>query len=219
MKCFRHIALSALVALLPLSARGELKTMLDSLQSRFSVYSQWCAPEKVYLHYQWCAPEKVYLHFDRSCYVAGETIWFKGWVQEASGRSSLPQSNFLYAELLDGRGEAVIRVKIKRTEDGFPGCLELPEDLESGRYTIRAYTLWQLNYSSEYLFNDSVRIIGANKEKKEKPENESDDIQISFWPEGGRYFAGQVAVIEHRNDAGLFHGLEGFQFAVFCHVI
>ena len=200
MKCFRHIALSALVALLPLSARGELKTMLDSLQSRFSVYSQWCAPEKVYLHY------------DRSCYVAGETIWFKGWVQEASGRSSLPQSNFLYAELLDGRGEAVIRVKIKRTEDGFPGCLELPEDLESGRYTIRAYTLWQLNYSGEYLFNDSVRIIGANKEKKEKPENESDDIQISFWPEGGRYFAGQVAVIGFKAVDGLGRSVEASGF-------
>ena len=200
MKCFRHIALSALVALLPLSARGELKTMLDSLQSRFSVYSQWCAPEKVYLHY------------DRSCYVAGETIWFKGWVQEASGRSSLPQSNILYAELLDGRGEAVIRVKIKRTEDGFPGCLELPEDLESGRYTIRAYTLWQLNYSGEYLFNDSVRIIGADKEKKDKPEAGSDDIQISFWPEGGRYFAGQVAVIGFKAVDGLGRSVEASGF-------
>ena len=179
MNRFRHIALFLSLLLFPLCVKAA--EWPDSLLLRFDTFSTLCSPEKVYLHY------------DRSCYTAGETIWFKGWVQEASRLSLLPPSNFLYAEVLDWHGVAVVRVKIKREEDGFPGCIELPDNLETGNYTLRAYTLWQLNSGSEYLFNDSIRIIGGT----EKPgtEEDSSGLEISFWPEGGRYFAGQNSVI------------------------
>lgn len=156
---------------------------LDSLLLRFRMYSAWRSPEKVYLH------------FDRSCYTAGETVWFKGWVKDASVHSALPPSNFLYAEVLDERGEATVRVKIKRSGDGFPGCLELPDNLETGNYTVRAYTLWQLNGGSEYLFNDSIRIIGEKGKKEKARRQPPEDLKISFWPEGGRYFAGHYSAI------------------------
>lgn len=165
----------------PHCLNAENETKVDSILFRFNTYSTLCSPEKVYLH------------FDRSCYTAGETIWFKGWVQEASSLSVLPPSNFIYAEVLDSRGEAVVRVKIKRTDDGFPGCIELPDNLETGDYTIRAYSLWQLNNGVDYLFNDRIRIIGGNK--ADGGEETFSGLEISFWPEGGRYFAGQRAVI------------------------
>ena len=182
MKFLRNIALIIFVSSFSAKA-AEVSTMLDTLQSRFKTYSTWCSPEKVFLHY------------DRACYTAGETIWFKGWTQEASRVSVLPPSNFMYAEVLDASGEAVVRVKIKRRENAFPGCIELPDNLETGDYTIRAYTLWQLNNSEEYLFNDRLRIIGAGKEKEKKQKPPTDDVIISFWPEGGRYYAGHRAVI------------------------
>ena len=180
MNRIRHIALLVLAFLSPLWMKAGAPP--DSLLLRFDTFSTLCSPEKVYLH------------FDRSCYTAGETLWFKGWVQEASRLSVLPPSNFIYAEILDGHGQAVVRVKIKRGEDGFPGCIELPDNLETGNYTIRAYTLWQLNGGSEYLFNDSIRIIGGQESQESTPEDTS-GLEISFWPEGGRYFAGQNSVI------------------------
>ncbi len=183
MKFLRNIVLSALLLAASLPARGEGSPMLDSLLLRFNSYVSWCSPEKVYLH------------FDRTCYTAGETIWFKGWMRDASRRSVLPPSNFLYAEVLDDKGEAVARVKIKRTPDGFPGCIELPDNLETGDYTLRAYTLWQLNNSEEYLFNDRIRIIGIKVGAGKTPPTPAEDVEISFWPEGGRYFAGSRAVI------------------------
>ena len=159
-------------------AGGEL----DSLLLRYNTFSSWCSPEKVYLH------------FDRTCYTSGETVWFRGWMQEASARSSLSQSNFIYVEVLDGKGETVSRVKIKRGEDGFPGYIDLPYYLETGDYTIRAYSLWQLNNDTEYLFNDKLRIIGSEVKHRRKKDGPA-DMKISFWPEGGRYFAGQKAVV------------------------
>ena len=183
MKGFRNFVLLVLLILSPLSAKAKVVTAQDSLLFRFNTFASWCSPEKVYLHY------------DRSCYIAGETIWFKGRVQEASSRSILPPSKFLYVEVLDESAEAVVRVKIKRTKDGFPGCIDLPDILETGDYTIRGYTLWQLNNDYEYLFNDKIRIIGGKKKEVKKPETSTSDLDISFWPEGGRYFVNQKAVI------------------------
>lgn len=177
MKCIRHIALIAFCLVSAFAARAQGGSVSDTLKLRFNLFSVLCSPEKVYLHY------------DRSCYTAGESIWFKGWVQEASRLSSLPPSNFLYAEVLDERGDAVVRVKIKRSGNGFPGCLELPDNLKTGYYTLRAYTLWQLNGDQGYLFNDRIRIIGSAEKKERSPEPHPGEVEISFWPEGGRYFS------------------------------
>ena len=157
--------------------------MLDSLLLRFHTYSSLCSPEKVYLHY------------DRSCYTAGETVWFKGWLQESSRHSVLPPSNFIYTELLDGKGETLVRVKVKRDNGGFPGYITLPDNLETGDYTLRAYSLWQLNNPVEYLFNDRIRILGDKGKKEKKPRTSASDVAVSFWPEGGRYYSGHKAVI------------------------
>ena len=167
----------------PPAAVAQDPTGLDSILARFNSYAAWYSPEKVYLH------------FDRSCYTAGETIWFKGWVQEASSRSALQPSNFIYCEILDDQGETVERVKIKRAGDGFPGCIEIPDNLETGNYTLRAYSLWQLNNGIEYLFNDCIRIIGGKTRTEKRSKPNASGIDISFWPEGGRYFAGHRAVI------------------------
>ncbi|MBR3074314.1 MAG: hypothetical protein IKH11_00970, partial [Bacteroidales bacterium] len=99
------------------AAEGRDISALDSLLARYNSYAAWYSPEKVYLH------------FDRTCFTAGETIWFKGWTREASSSSVLPPSNFIYVEILDNHGETVARVKIKRSGNGFPGCIELPENL------------------------------------------------------------------------------------------
>ncbi|MBO4476157.1 MAG: hypothetical protein J5737_05515 [Bacteroidales bacterium] len=183
MRRLRTTALLALLLFSTLAARADEISILDTLSLRFNLYSTLCSPEKVYLH------------FDRTCYTAGESIWFKGWVQDASRNSCLPPSNFLYAEVLNDSGEAVVRVKIKRSGDGFPGCIELPDNLKTGDYTIRAYTLWLLNYDNEYLFNDRIRIIGDTRQTKETSNPSQDRIEISFWPEGGRYFSGYKSAI------------------------
>lgn len=149
----------------------------DSLKNRFETFTTWCGPEKLYLH------------IDRTCYTVGESLWFAGWLGNATPGSMFSESKFIYAELIDQSGACRQRVKIKRTGPNFPGCIELLDDLETGEYTLRAYTLWQMNGDPAYMFNQRIRILGAQKdENSEKPQQE-DGIQLSLWPEGGRYFA------------------------------
>ena len=154
----------------------------DSLSARFDTYASWCSPEKLYLH------------IDRNYYTAGETIWFRGWLKNASSRALHPESNYIYAELLDQDNSARLRVKVKRDGSGFPGHIDIPENFETGDYTLRAYTLWQLNRPLDYMFNQKVKVLGAKEAGREKPAP-GEGLDLSFWPEGGRYFAGGRSVI------------------------
>ena len=137
-------------------------------------------------------PEKVYVHLDRNCFAVGETIWLKGYVENAMPAADA--SRYLYAELLDEDGKTVLRAKIKQGRDGFAGHMDLPDSLASGNYLFRAYTRWQLNWPEHTLFHTPVRIVGLDGVFPEAvPAGDAPDI--SFYPEGGRYFAGEQASI------------------------
>ena len=106
------------------------------------------------------AAERVRVLCDRSLYGAGETVWLRGWITDAD--RNVPTSRFLYVELLrDGRAEVEKRIKIKEQGGLFISQLELSDDLESGWYTLRAYTLAQKDWPAEALFHTRLLIRGA----------------------------------------------------------
>lgn len=161
---------------------GAQNLQLDSLEQRYRFYSQWCAPEKLFIH------------LDRTYYAYGETIWFNGYLKNATPLAVIPESNFIYVELLDPAGNCVVRVKVKRDPvAGFPGRLAIPENMDSGMYTLRAYTLWNLNNPEEYMFHQQVKILGPVPLKKAS--EHQGKVDVSFYPEGGRYFAGCRSVM------------------------
>lgn len=138
-------------------------------------------------------PEKVYLHVDRSYYAAGEQIWFQGYLDGASPETDT--SRFLYVELLAQEEEdAVARIKVRRRGEGFPGSLLIPDTLTSGCYVLRAYTRWQMNRGEQWMFHMPVRVFGIDGEDGVNVPP-AGDIDISFYPEGGRFFPGESASI------------------------
>ena len=136
-------------------------------------------------------PEKVFVHVDRTYFAPGETIWLKGYVENALPAADT--SRFLYVELLDGeRGESVLCSKIRCGVDGFAGHLDLPDDFQGGKYMLRAYTRWQLNWPEDRMFHVPIAVYDG-KESSE-PARE-DEIDVTFYPEGGRYFNWESASI------------------------
>lgn len=108
------------------------------------------------------ASENVFLALDRSLYSAGETVWMSGWVTSDGEASELPASRFLYVELLrDGSASVESRVKLKALDGTFSGYMLLDESLESGWYTIRAYTRAQREWPAEALFHTRVLVRGS----------------------------------------------------------
>ena len=130
------------------------------------------------------ADERVQMHCDRSLYAAGETIWMRGWITDDT---DVPTSKFLYVELLrDGMESVEKRIKIKERNKMFFGQMELPDDLDSGWYTLRAYTLAQKDWPAEALFHTRVLIRGAgavqNLFSAKTASEESSDIQVNLTP-------------------------------------
>lgn len=136
-------------------------------------------------------PEKVYVHLDRTFFAVGETIWLKGYVENALPAADT--SRFLYVELLDGeKGESVLRGKIRRDADGFAGHVDLPETLQGGKYMLRAYTRWQLNWPEDRMFHVPVMVFDG---KTVSEPAQDDGIDVSFYPEGGRFFNWEYASV------------------------
>lgn len=144
----------------------------------FSILSICCSTQAQ-------ATEQVRIHMDRSLYAAGETIWMRGWITEKDGET--PTSKFLYVELLrDGMESVEKRIKIKERNKMFFGQMELPDDLDSGWYTLRAYTKSQKDWPAEALFHTRVLIRGAGSVQILYPmkaaAEESSDIQVNLSP-------------------------------------
>lgn len=132
------------------------------------------------------AAERVWVHCDRSLYAAGETIWLRGWVTDPDGEAAT--SKFLYVELLrDGLGSVEQRIKLKERGGMFFGQMELADDLDSGWYTLRAYTRAQKDWPAEALFHTRVLVRGVGPvpdilAAQQAPTPDESEIKVALAP-------------------------------------
>ena len=131
---------------------------------RHSLDCTAATPDSLFLQYsKLLSPEKVYLHTDREVYNLGDTIWFKGYLQNASAIQEYPESNYIYVDIISPKWETDYdnkikefnrireRVIIKKDSTGrFSGYIPLSSDFNTGLATIRAYTHWMLNCEPDY---------------------------------------------------------------------
>ncbi len=91
--------------------------------------------------------EKVLLDTDRGTYISGESIWYKA-TYLINGRKPENQiSRILYLELINHQNEPVIQQKVSIEKCTASGMIEIPDNITSGNYILRAYTQYQRNQS------------------------------------------------------------------------
>ncbi|HLG38816.1 MAG TPA: hypothetical protein VI461_04070 [Chitinophagaceae bacterium] len=132
--------------------------------------------------------EKIYFHFDRSNYIAGQTIWVKGYLYS----DFLPgnRSTTLYVELLNA-SLSVINRQVFPIFGGFTrGQVELHDTLPEGAYQLRAYTATMLNHDPEFLYKKNFFIFKKNKGVASLIPERQKAMTIEFFPEGGNFITG-----------------------------
>ncbi len=135
--------------------------------------------------------EKIYVHNDRSSYLTGETMWFKVYVVDASFHRPSAISKVVYMELLDARNQPVLQSKVEIKDGSGTGTLYLPVSINTGTYTLRAYTNWMKNYSPDFYFHKEVLIINSFKNQETiAPTQANYSIEANFFPEGGHLISG-----------------------------
>jgi hypothetical protein len=125
--------------------------------------------------------EKMALQTDKGYYLAGETIWMKVWCMLDGIPSFL--SKILYVDLVNEQGDVVIKNMYQLDSMGSSAAsIDLPFTVKQGNYTIRAYTLWMLNY--DFIAEKNV-FIDNSETTTAKPVAQQPLLLLQFFPEGG----------------------------------
>ena len=158
--------------------------------------------------------EKVYLHTDRTFYSAGETLWFKAYLQNSQSDTS-DLSKVLYVELISPYQTIQSKKQLFISQLASFGEIDLPDTLLEGTYLLRAYTNHLRNAGAEYFFDKSIKIFNSkNKKNVTKQASTQAEMDLQFFPEGGELVYGLRSTVGFKaiNAQGLGTAVEGEVF-------
>jgi hypothetical protein len=130
--------------------------------------------------------EKIYLWYNKSAYVAGETIWFKGYVFSGYNLSLISTS--IYVELYDANKKLISSKLFPLVSGVAEGNFDLDNKLDEGIYYIRAYTEWMLNFDESLQYIHTIRVYNPASSKKLTLNNAL--WKAGAFPEGGSLIEG-----------------------------
>jgi len=122
--------------------------------------------------------EKVGMITDRTVFCVGETLHFKAYNLSNEDLKKADWSTVLYVELISSDGKPFIQQKYAFTSYGSRGELNLPSDLLTGIYYLRAYTKWMRNYSPYEFCYQVIKVINPFNAEVLQAANESSQAML-----------------------------------------
>ncbi len=127
--------------------------------------------------------ETLYLHANKSTYVTGEEIWFKGYVYDRQNNlPSITSTNF-EIEVFDVQGNEVFDGVFLGSNGSFQGSIKVDSTWSSGAYYVRASTHWMHNFIEEESYTKKIHVIKDVLPEVTNDKNVQYDFQLL--PEGG----------------------------------
>lgn len=110
------------------------------------------------------AHEKVILTTDRSLYICGEKLQFFASLSVGKDVNTPALSQVLYCELISPDGNKMAGGKFMIDASAANGCIDIPANLLTGTYYLRAYTKLMRNYGFGSYGYKQVRIVNPRKD-------------------------------------------------------
>ena len=133
--------------------------------------------------------EKVFLHTDKNLFSSGEHLWYSAYAVIGPEHQYTNASRTIHVDLIAPDGK-IVKSQTHELIDGRAwGSLQLPENLNTGRYQLRAYTQWMRNFDANFFFTKNIEVLNP-LDKTSVTENTTDEIDVQFFPEGGYLIAG-----------------------------
>lgn len=136
--------------------------------------------------------EKIYLQLDSKNYATDLTIWFKAIVTGSNNHIPSELSGVLYVDLVGPKKQVLAHNLVKLNQGIGIGHFEIQDDYISGRYQIRAYTQWNLNFGEHFMFESYINLYDTALDKNKSPfealaitENNRGQLLLSgqLWPQ------------------------------------
>ena len=113
--------------------------------------------------------EKINVTTDKEHYMAGDTIWLRAFVVDASSHCPVDVSRYVYVELRNPFNQVEYRAKLISRKGEFCGYLPLDAKMAEGRFMLTAYTMFMENAGEEYFFKKQVTVSSAFSTKLDIP--------------------------------------------------
>jgi hypothetical protein len=130
--------------------------------------------------------EKLYVHVDRELYAPGDKIWLK--VYQVNGITHKLNSNFrnIFVQLVSEKGKVISENVLFSINGQAHGEIDT-KNLESGMYTIRAYTKFLNNFGEEACFHKKIWISKSmnSVDLTDSKQTDYSKIDVVFLPESG----------------------------------
>ncbi len=137
--------------------------------------------------------ESIYLQTSKGIYETEEDVWFKAYVLNAQSFIPSVQSKTLFVQLIDDKTQHAVWEEKYEIENGFvDGHLYLQDSLQTGRYTLAAYSAGSFYRHPEAMKTvRQLKIVKRISEEKEIVEADRDSIlDFRVFPEGGHLVSG-----------------------------
>lgn len=131
-------------------------------------------------------PERVLLQLANRRTNTYTPIFFKAYLFSGNLSVQNGKSGVLNIELLDDDGALLKRQFHKIVNGMVQGQLELPRNIVSGRYTLKAYTRWSQNYGPDFAAKEQFQIGELSQDEKSNGVSE-----VFILPEGGTFLSDQ----------------------------
>jgi hypothetical protein len=125
--------------------------------------------------------EQVYIAYNKTNYVAGETIGYKAFVFAGYQLSYI--STNLYVELLNQQKKVIAQQRIPVLSGMAEGGITIPDSTAENVYYIRAYTNWMLNFNEAFQYIHPLLIYNPDSPEKLQPNPTT--WQAAAFAEGG----------------------------------
>jgi hypothetical protein len=103
--------------------------------------------------------ERICLFTDRNIYTAGEKLLFSAFISGSPSSWEYDWSRVMYLELISSNGNPVVQSKHPLSGFKADGSMQLPENLFTGNYYLKAYTRWMRNFSASGYTWVQVKVI------------------------------------------------------------
>ncbi len=111
---------------------------------------------------EFAAPEKLYVLSDKDVYTVGETIWMSVWVVDGITHEPVTVSGMVHIDLVDMWGQSQLSRMFQTTVGRAGAQFELPVDLPTGEYQLRAYTRRMRDYDEGFQFRRNLRVLNTD---------------------------------------------------------
>ncbi len=133
--------------------------------------------------------ETIFLHLNKTTYLSGEEIWFKGYAYDQKNQLTSKATTNFNVGIYDENGKEVKRALFKG-ENGFTkGNLLIDSTFVSGTYYIKASTNWMKNFQDDGAYIQKIEVFGDKIISKDTTETLKNEYDFQFLPEGGHIVA------------------------------